>query len=92
MSGDIELHAYTDINMQMEHSIWSRNIAMKIYKQRFVETLGEYRRWKESPAVRNAQVTDWATMLQGLELKDKAQMWLTIYLKLKTAQQDAMHH
>lgn len=71
---------------------WSRNIAMKIYKQRFVETLGEYRRWKESSAVRNAKIADWATMLQGLELKDKAQMWLTIYLKLKMAQQDAMRH
>ncbi len=90
MSGDIELQANPGINTQMEHAIWSRNIAMKIYKQRFVDTLGEYRRWKESHVVRNAQVTDWATMLRGLELKDKAQMWLTIYLRLKAAQTQAM--
>lgn len=86
MSGDMELQPPASSNV----TFWSRNIAMNIYRQRFVDTLAEYRDWQDSHAVKNIQVTDWATMLQGLELKDKAQMWLTIYLRLKAAHKDAM--
>lgn len=66
-------------------NIMSRNsdIAYRLYRQKFYDAMDEYRTWRRQNMFDQPMVTEWHSLAKGFELKQQAQMWLRVCLKIK---------
>ena len=66
-------------------SIMSRSseIAYRFYRKRFDDAMTEYQSWKQQNKKDYPAVVEWQSLLEGAELREKAEMWLRVCLHLK---------
>lgn len=66
-------------------SIMSHNseIAYRMYKQKFNDAMDEYRVWKKESGKDYPAVIEWQKLMDGYELRQKAEMWLGVCVRIK---------